>query len=441
MQWWRRFIGVMMVVLAGNLLWATSPAEQHLPGAYCFKTPEAKTTWAKYLPEGSILVTPTCAYNTKDHTIYLLAEFCGLAEGYEVEFLLLGRLSDRAYEAAMIAWDDPSAIKKAATALGVPLGEEANAVRGMPMAQGERFTIEYAPLTEGPLTFVSIAEEIEDACSTASQNLFGRGFPYIGRSTEDDQMPCAIIATYTGCNALFGMPYHADKSGTYGLFRAKKERTYGTPVVVALRWQKLPNGQPRVCHQQLLLTEESITNTDQLIEELKAFCDNPADVFLDVRMEASLTLEAIRPVAQLLLAIEREGGYTILAPADNQVSVRAFSPKASWLNREGRLFQPWEIEIAPGEAGGPASVTLCQIEEDWSVEGPDPALTRHCYPNVKPETIASVMKRVDVNNGRVYVVFFYCQPQIKLQDLLPYAEAIKNECPTQWIFLQPSQKE
>lgn len=214
-----------------------------LPGAYAFQTPVAKTTWVKYLPEGSTLISPTCAYSEKEHTIYLLAEFCGLSEGYEVEFLLLGRLSDRAYEGAMITWDDPSTVKKAAAALKVPLGEESNVARGMPMARGERFTVEYAPLDEEKVTFRSIVEEVEDSCSTPAQDLFGRGFPYIGRTVMDDLMPCALIALYTGCDALFGMPYYAAKSATYGSFRAKRDRTSGTPVIVALRWQKLPNDQ------------------------------------------------------------------------------------------------------------------------------------------------------------------------------------------------------
>jgi hypothetical protein len=92
--------------------------------------------------------------------------------------------------------------------------------------------------------------------------------------------------------------------------------------------------------------------------------------------------------------------------------------------------------VARGKDETPVSVTLCQVEEDWTVEGLEPALTRHCYPGVTAETIDSVMKRVDVNNGRIYVAFFYCQADIKVKDLVPYAEAIKEACPTQWIFIQ-----
>lgn len=436
-----RFLRLLSFVgcfLSTQMLFAEGDAsERLLPGAYHFKTPEAKATWSHYLPQGSTFITPTCAYNKADKTIYALAEYCGLSEGYEIEFILIGNLSDRAYESVMIAWDGPSAIQKAAVALGVPMGEEANVARGMPMARGERFTIDIAPLpTEGEIRFTSLSEVVSDACSTPAQALFQRGFPYVGGTVEDDYMPCSIVATYTGCHSLFGMPYFADKSGTYGLFRAKQTQDYGTPVIVAFRWQKLPDEMPRVQTHTLELTPTSIANPDALIAQLKAYCDSPADVFLDVRLDTSMTVQTIKPMAELLLALEAQGGFTIMEPAEGQISIRAFLPKEEWKEREGRLFQPWEIEVSPGKDGAPADVTLCQIEEDWNVEGLEPALTRHCYPAVKPETILSVMKRVDVNDGRVYVAFFYCAPETPLKELIPYAEAIKAECPTQWIFIQ-----
>jgi hypothetical protein len=416
---------------------AQTEARSQLPGAYCFQTPSAKATWAKHLPQDLTFITPTCAYDEKDATIYLLAESCGLSLGNEVEFLLLGRLSDRAYEAAWIAWDHPSAIQAAAKALKVPLGEEADVARGLPMARGERFTIAYAPLVEAtPLTFHSVAEVVSDEASTPAQNLFARGFPYVGCTTEDDLMPCAMIGLYTGCNSLFGMPYFAGKSATYGLFRAKQALPAGSPFVIALKWQRLPNQQPRVFQQTLTINKATLTDLDALIETLKGYCEHPADVFLDVCLEDTLTLEEIIPVASLLLALEAEGGFTLSAPQPGQLPIRAFAPKKEWLTRETRTFQPWEIEVAPGVDGAPVNVTLCQIEEDWSVEGFEPALTRHCYPNVTAATIADVMQRVDLNHGRIYVAFFYCQPGVRVKDLLPYAEAIKAHCPTQWIFVQ-----
>lgn len=426
----------LFALIAPMLLASETPeAENRLPGAYKFLTPTAKETWKQHLPEGCVFVSPTCAYNKNDKTIYLLAEFCGLSEGYEIEFILLGRLSDRAYESTMIAWDDPSAIRKAAEALGLPLGEAANIAQGMPAARGERFTVEYAPLNDKQVAFKSIAEEVDDQSSTAAQNLFGRGFPYVGKMQADDYMPCAIIPTYTGCEALFGMPYFADKSSTYGLFRAKQTRPYGAPVIVALRWQQLPNGAPRVVNESLHLTKELIANPEAIVETLKNLSNNPADVFLHVSLDETLLLDEVVPIATLLLAIENEGGYTILPPKDNQLSIRAFVPKSIWLDREKRLFQPWEIEVTPGVDGAPASVTLCQIEEDWSGEGLDPLLTRHCYPNVKPETILSVMNHLDEDAGRCYVAFFYCKYGTRINDILPYVEAIKKDCPVHWIFI------
>ena len=95
------------------------------PAAFHFVHPEAKETWREGLPQDCVAVSPTCVYSPSERTVFALAELCGLGEGYEVEFLLLGNLSDRAYEGLAIAWDAPSVIGKAVAALGVPKGVEA----------------------------------------------------------------------------------------------------------------------------------------------------------------------------------------------------------------------------------------------------------------------------------------------------------------------------
>ncbi len=404
-----------------------------LPDVYRFKTPEAKETWRQGLPEDCIALSPTCVYSKANATVYLLAEFCGLRENYETEFILLGKKSDRGYEGLLIAWDAPSLIAQAVEALGVPKGIRANPARGMALDKGERFTVKLAALAEQP-QFYSLEEEVEDTWSTPSENLFGRGFPYVGTQLDDDMMPNSIIATYIESFSVFGMPYAADKSAVYGSFRAKRTHPTGEPIIVALQWQRLPNGLARVCNERLLLTKESLASTDGLIEKLKAYSNDPRDVFLTINLDPQLLLADLVPVSKLFQMVEREGGFTIDLPPEGQLQFRALTPNPQWLEREGRVFQPWEIEISLSDDGETVNTTLCHVEEDWSGEGYEPLLTRKCYPNITPENILSVMEKVDTTNGRIYVVFFYCQPGIKVKDVVPYAEVLKSVCPTQWIF-------
>lgn len=427
---------LLLFVMAGCALMGFGAAEG--PGEYHFSDETIKTTWRNKvtLPEDCIAVSPTCLYSRSAKTVYLLSELTGIGKGYETEFILLGPLSDRAYEGLAMAWDAPSVVSQAVKALGVEQGVAADPLRGLSMAQGERFTMSICRLNDAQPTFRPLSDFVIDECSTPAQNLMGRGFPFVGGCDFDDVMPAAIIAAYTEKAAVFGLPYYAAKGTVYGLFRAKTTEAEGAPAVVALTWQQLPKALPRVHHAKLHITAAELQHPECLVDSLKSFCDDPRDIFLQVTFDEALQLREVVPVAKLLLALETEGGFTLAVPPDGYLPLRAFLPQESWRIREDRVFQPWEMEFVLSKGDAPAKATLCQILEDWTVEGNDPALTRKCYPGVTPQTVLNVMKQVDVNGGKVYVVFFYCPPELTVGELLPYARALAEACPTQWVFFQ-----
>lgn len=408
------------------------------PGAYTFHTQTPPLQWRDKvtLPADCVAVSPTCLYSVAEKTVYLLTEMTGVGAGYETEFIILGPLSDRAYEALAMAWDAPSVVSKAVEALGVNPGVAADPLRGLAMAQGERFTVSVCRLNDAQPTFHPLADFLIDEYSTPAQNLLGRGFPFVGGRDFDDLMPASIMAAYTEKASTFGLPYHAEKGVAYGHFRAKTSEPAGSPAVFALQWQALPEGQPRVHHAEVCVTAADLNAPDALLERLKGFCDDPRDIFLNVSFEESLTVGSVAPLAKLILALEASGGFTLAPPKGGYLPLRAFAPREQWRNRSERVFQPWEVEFELADSKTPAKATLAQILEDWTVEGNDPALTRKCYPGVTPETIVNVMKQVDVNNGNIYVAFFYCPPDLTIKDLMPYARALAKPCPTQWVFLE-----
>ncbi len=429
----RTSLWLILAALTLGLPLRAAPQESG-PAAYRFTHPEAKETWKEGLPADLTLLTPTCGYSKSTRTVYLLAELCGLPQGYEVEFFLLGSLSDRAYEALAIAWDRPSVIARAAQALGVPPGVPARPLRGLGMAQGERFTMTLRRIGQDAAPR-PLDDFVRDDCSTPAQALFRRGFPFVGDRDSDDLMPGAVVAGYTEPTAPFGLPYTAEKGAAYGLFRAVESHPCGTPVCVALKWEQLPKGAARVLRHQLTLTAATLQDPEPLLAELRTLCESPCDVFLDVRLDPALTLEQTAHFAGLILALEAQGGFTLDLPAPGQIPLRAFTPKAEWRDRTTRVFQPWEIECQRDEAGQ-LHVTLCQIVEDWSVVGNDPALSRRCYPEMTPQTLPQALRKVDQESGKVYVAFFYCTPTLTVGDVAPYAAALTDDCPTQWIFLE-----
>ncbi|MGN0855817.1 MAG: hypothetical protein ACI4QJ_00215 [Candidatus Spyradenecus sp.] len=401
------------------------------PQAYTFAHPEAKATWQQGLPEARQVISPTCVAVPEAGEVYLLAELTGLGEHYEVEFFLLGALSDRAYEGIAMAWDGPATVARALRAVGLSEGKPASLQRGLPLAQGERVTVAMRPAADPTAPFQPLSDFVNDQWSDPGQEVSARGFPFVGQCAADDVMPAAIAAAYTEAGAVLGLPFAAPKSQAYGMFRAKAGMVAGQSMVVRLKWEKLAT--PRVYHQRVEISAETLKLLDGLLAQLKALAEDPRDVFLCVRFAPELPVRDCIPLARLLVALEQQGAFVIDAPEPGQIPLRALLPDAAWNVREKRVFQPWEVELAPAEGGG-VQATLCQILEDWTVDGPDPALTRQCYPGVTPQTIREVMDRVDVNDGKTYAVFFYLEPGITVGQVAPFTDALATPCPTQWIF-------
>lgn len=422
---------MVLTVVAAALLSVRALLALDGPQSYTFVHPEAKETWRAGLSEGCTALSPTCVANPAAGEVYLLAELTGLGEHYEVEFFLLGALSDRAYEGIAMAWDGPATVARALRAIGLSEGKPAALQRGLPMAQGERVTLAMRPAADPTAPFRPLSDFVDDAWSSPGQEVSARGFPFVGAQAGDEVMPAAIAAAYTEAGAVLGLPYSAPKSHAYGMFRAKAGMTAGQSVVVRLKWEKLAT--PRVHHQSVAITAETLRNPEALLAQLKALAEDPRDVFLRVRFAPELPVRDCIPLARLLVALEAEGAFVIDAPEADQIPLRALLPDAAWNVREKRVFQPWEVELAPREGGGVAA-TLCQILEDWTVDGPDPALTRQCYPGVTPQTIREVMARVDVNDGKTYAVFFYLAPGITVGQVAPFTDVLVEPCPTQWIF-------
>lgn len=407
------------------------------PGAYGFNDPTVKTRWRENLPADCQTVTETCAYSPSEKTVYALGEFCGLPEDCEMEFIAIGPLSDRAYESLIITWDNPSEIAKAFTAMGIADGKPAKTQRGLGMAQGERFSVSLKHIGKvKDEAFRPLSDFISDAFSPEGQEVLVRGFPFVGANVKDDDlMPASVLAVYTEAKSVLGLPYVAPKSIAYGAYRTKTAENPGAPVILAFRWMPMADGSARVHRTSLAVNAETIANPDAFLNSLRTLVEDPRDVFLSVELDPSLTLAQVVPFATLMLELENKGGFVLDAPL-GQIPIRAFTPQQSWKVREGRVFQPWEIEVFKGEDGTTLEVTLSQILEDWSVEGNEPALTRKCYPGMTPQTILKVLKEVDQNDGKVYVAFFYTGPGVTVGDLLPYADALADECPTQWIFIE-----
>lgn len=387
------------------------------PGEFKMKHPDIckrfpATTWA--IPE--------------QRCVKILAEACGLHIGYEIEYLLAGHLSDRSYESLAIAWANPSDVAKAFKQLNISPGIPANVNKSMPIARGERFTVTIEAV-DGTIPPLNQLLTINDP---RMKDLLIKGFPWVGDKAIDDTMPAAILACYTERYSAFGLPFWAEKGSVYGSWRIAYEIPLGTPLIFTFTHVPTIDGTPRVVHKTLQVTPETLAAPTDFLKELKDICSDERDIFLTLAPSPSLTVGQMRGIANIVLAAEKQGGFTIDAPSSGSVAIKAFQPNPTWLKREDRLYQPWEVSITQTPNG--YNYTLTQIEEDWSGEGIDPKLTPKSYPFKQWQELMPLIHSLDTQDGKMNTLFFIVPSTLPLRELSLGIKSVEEELPILWIF-------
>ncbi len=426
------------------------------PEAWAFKHPEAVETWRKAqepsLCETRRLFGKTLIADKAAGTVELLAESTGIGANYEIEFILLGPLSDRAYEALAMAFDPPSEIAKAIAFLGVAPGEGPDLFRNRVISKGERFALSMRKAGEPPSADRPADEWIADREWKTGPGFLTRGLPYIGMRAEspatfDRAMPAAVLATYDEPISLFGLPFPADKSATYGRFRAKTAQEEGASLVFTLKHLRAPGGLSRVLPATLTVTPggfersadasplPALADPQELVPWFKALSETGRDPFVRVAFAPEVTVERAKKVAGLLMMVDSEEGIRIDHPSRGQLYPRAFLPPEAWRDRARRTYQPWEIHIAPKpETPGAFAKTLVQVEEDWSGEGIDPILTPKSYPFETWAEAEALVKRLDRSDGSMRALLFFAPADAPVSVILEGAAALGERLPLMWVF-------
>lgn len=424
------------------------------PEAWDFKHPQAVESWRKAqeptLSPMRRLFGKTVIADKTAGTVELLAEATGVATGYEIEFLLLGPLSDRAYEGLAMTFDQPSAILQALAFLGVPRGEGPDLFKNRVISKGERFALQVRKPDEPASANRSADEWVSDSEWKDGPGFLTRGLPYVGTTASPEEtdatMPAAVVAAYDEPRSLFGLPFPADKGAIYGRFRAKTPLKEGEPIVFTLKHLRTPDGKPRVLSAVLAVkpgvfegsidgaTAQALTDA-ALVPWLKALTETGRDPFVRVNFAPETTVGHAKAVSGLLMLVDGEGGIRIDYPLPGQLYPRAFLPPEGWRDRTKRPYQPWEIHFTPKpDAPGAFTKALIQVEEDWSGEGIDPILTPKTYPFETWAEAEALIKRLDASDGNMRVVFFFVPADAPVSVILEAAAALYQRLPLMWVF-------
>ena len=278
------------------------------------------------------------------------AKATGIDTAVPVEFVIAGPGSDRDYESLFITDDSLKDIVEAMSKAGIPTGKTYDVDKCILWPIGP--VVEFEPRID---SLVRIKEDVD-------YRLYDT--VYTGGNGNYD-MPLAVLSTYTFSQSLFSFDDSLDQSVGYGRFIATRQWQKGDKITFKVTWKG----------------GATVDTTP----------DFPADKTL---AEAVKYAQAV----QLLdTRTSKVNGFK-----EGQFFYQAFLPKEQWKDRKERLVQPIEIRLTS------TNVVTTVIDEDWSVDGPDPKLTARIVDFDK-----AFAEKKKVTN----VVFFFAPADTKLERL------------------------
>jgi len=330
------------------------------------------------------------------------ASATGVEKGTPVEFLFIGKESDRDYE-AMFAIDMPvadfvRAVEKAGLKSGQPI--DAEACRVWPVG---------TPVAFDPPISKFVETDGSDGFSLGRLVYTGGLKGTNGVPVAATEMPASVCSLYSLGQSLFLPEGILAQGDVYGKFCAGETLKKGVRYAFTLSW----NDADRPKHVDL---HAKPGNSVELLTTLK---NESVSHHLDVLVsfDSELTVAEAVKFSKALDLVDSVR-VKITGCREGSLFFRAFLPLEKWTERQNRMVQPFELTVA---ADG---YDLVFVEEDWSVEGDDPKLTPRkisfdeamskdktdtCFIFAKPETKLSrtyaAMERLKGSKVRNWYVF------------------------------------
>lgn len=296
------------------------------------------------------------------------AKATGIDTAVPVEFVIAGPGSDRDYESLFITDDSLKDIVEAMSKAGIPTGKTYDVDKCILWPIGP--VVEFEPRID---SLVRIKEDVD-------YRLYDT--VYTGGNGNYD-MPLAVLSTYTFSQSLFSFDDSLDQSVGYGRFIATRQWQKGDKITFKVTWKG----------------GATVDTTP----------DFPADKTL---AEAVKYAQAV----QLLdTRTSKVNGFK-----EGQFFYQAFLPKEQWKDRKERLVQPIEIRLTS------TNVVTTVIDEDWSVDGPDPKLTARIVDFDK-----AFAEKKKVTN----VVFFFAPADTKLERLYELKKRIPASYRNFYVYI------
>lgn len=285
-----------------------------------------------------------------------------------IEFAIAGPESDRDYESLFLTDDPMTNIVAAMRQAGIPTGKPYDLDKCHLWPIGP--IVEFEPRIDSLLMIATNLDyQIYDTI-------------YTGGNGNID-MPQAVLSTYTCGQSIFTFDDSVEQGVAYGRFIARKQWKKGEPVAFKVTWKG-----------------KSTTDTTP---------DFPAEKTLAEAVKYSKAL------AMFNSRTSKINGFN-----DGQFFYQAFLPKEAWRDRKERLVQPVEVKLTA------TNMVTTVIDEDWSVEGPDPKLTPR---------VVDFDKAFEEKKDATNVVLFFAPGDTKLSKLYELKKRIPASYKNFYVYI------
>ena len=348
-----------------------------------------------------MLVLPGLVADRNQRRVEVLVERTRLGPESPCEFTVIAETSDHAYEALLVTFARPSDVHRALQFIGTEPGEPFHPGADRFWAKGEPFILSIAETNEPRLRLERLLVDRRTGKTLREEGFLFTGSPRVPAIGDprarvyaaDEYQLKSIVSLFNSGHSVLQVPYAAPKSEVYQNTIINPEHELPGGVLLSLVIEPAnPDGSKRVKDLGLRVragsaaTDKSPTGVARLnsldlelkdggtilnakptlltvLETLARLDRKKHDCFLTVTFEDDVELGDAQALARILSAIDSEKGVRIEPPPAGQLYYRAFTPGPSLLDREERIYHPWELSLS--EKNGQVEGTLVRIDSVW----------------------------------------------------------------------------
>ncbi len=364
-----------------------------------------ETNLKLHINDRNFLVLPGLVADKQKQRIDVMVESTGLAQHAPCEFTIVGYNSEHGYETLLIAFAQPSAVSQALQFIGKTPGQpfEPDALRYW--ARGECFELSLVNGGEPPIRLEKLLLD-----RRTDKTFPEAGFRFTGskwmtdpkhpgqRSFAADALqPMAIVSLFNTTYSVLEVPYAATQGEVYQNISVNPEHHFSEGKLLNLIIEPVKQedakgvkdlvlsvsaGHPSTTNlllglarlknlafelkegPQLLNEQPSISSVMQAL----GLCDRKKnEYYLTVSFGNDVKLGEAQALASILSIMDSERGVRVEPPPQGQIHYRAFNPDRNLLDRDKRMFHPWELYLS--EKDGAVSGKLLAIHSFYANGG------------------------------------------------------------------------